>query len=301
MLENVKINPHQVFFGKDTAQVQAIKTVAGTLLGGKYFLFTTSAGVKHYAWFDTGASVDPAPAGGWTGHAVSILVGDSASSIATKLTAVLTAVAGFDATASGDVVTLTHTANGYAQPARDGEGVGATSFAFKITILGALEREIGCISGNLEMTGFDQTKVEVKCHDTGATVQKEIVSGYSNPELAMTFQETDKASLKQYMIDIGMTSFTPVGVDKDEVFGYGSKNVGGSNPKIPVRLHPVANDDTDKGEDINIWTAELSIDSLVLSGEEVSTIPAKLKLYPDNTKPKEINFLMVGDAAKAGY
>lgn len=301
MLENVQIKPHQVYLGKDVAQVQTIKTQPGTLLGAKYFLFHDSSGAKRYAWFDTGASVDPAPAGGWTGHVVAVLVGDTATQIATKLAAVLTAVSGFDAASSGDVVTLTATDNGYAQPARDSVGAPATNFAFKVTVLGSVERLISCVQGDLEITGFEQTKVEVKCHDTGATVQKEIISGYTNPVLTMTLQETDKESIKKVLIDSGMVSFTPVGADAVEVFGYGANNVGGSNPKVPVRLHPVALDSSDKSEDWNLWAAELGLDTYLMSGENVSTFPVNLKMYPDSTKPKTIQFFMIGDAAKAGY
>jgi hypothetical protein len=301
MLENVQIKPHQVFLGKDQVQVQTIKTQPGTLLGGKYFLFHDSAGAKRYAWLDTGSSVDPAPAGGWSGHVVAVLVGDTATQIATKIAAVLTAVSGFDATSSGDVITLTATAVGYAQPARDSVGASATNFAFKVSSLGSVERVIGCVQGDLEISGFEQTKVEVKCHDTGATVQKEIISGYTNPVLSMTLQETDKESIKKVLIDSGMTSFTPVGADSVEVYGYGANNVGGSNPKIPVRLHPVALDSSNKSEDWNVWTAELQMDTFVMSGENVSTFPVTLKMYPDNAKPKSIQFFMIGDAAKAGY
>jgi hypothetical protein len=301
MLENVKINPHKVYIGANQAQVQKIKTVAGTLLGGKYFTFMDAAGAKRYAWFDTGSSVDPAPAGGWIGSDVDVLVGDSASQIATKLAAVLTLVSGFDAVASGDVVTLTHTANGYAQPAKDGAGVSATNFAFSVDLLGSVERLVGCISGDLEISGFEQTKVEVRCHDTGATVQKEIVSGYSNPTIAMTLQELDKETLKKVLIDAGMFTFTPVGADAEEVIGYGQNNLGASNPRVLVRLHPVSLDSSNKSEDWNCWQCELGLDTLTLSGENVSTLPVTFKMYPDNAKPKSIQFFMIGDAAKAGY
>ena len=300
MLENVKINPHQVLMGKNTAQVQTVKTAAGTLLGGKYFLLHSPTG-KFYVWFNTGSSVDPAPAGGWTGIEVDVLVGDSATQIATKLAAELLAATDFNATSSGDVVTVTNVANGYAQPARDGEGVGACVFAFKVTTVGALERVVGCIDGDLEISGFEQTKVEVRCHDTGATVQKEIISGYSNPQIALTLQELDKENLKKILVDAGMSSFTPVGADKQEVFGYGQANLGSSNPRVPVRLHPVSLDDANKSEDWNCWQCELGLDTLTLSGENVSTMPVTLKMFPDNSKPKTIQFFMIGDAANAGY
>ncbi len=121
-IQNISVRPHLVYLGSDIAQVQSITCVADVTssLQNKYFLFHDSAGAKHYAWFNVATlGVDPAPAGGWTGHAVAISANDSASAVATALAAVLTAVTGFDATVSGYTVTLTHTAIGYAQPAID--------------------------------------------------------------------------------------------------------------------------------------------------------------------------------------
>jgi Cu/Ag efflux protein CusF len=298
-IENVKINPMYVYLGKDQAQIEKITCnpdVAGSL-GGKYFVFSTSAGVKHYAWFNTGSSVDPAPAGGWTGHSVTISSGSTASQVASALQAVLDVVTGFDASVSGYVVTLTHTATGFAEQARDVD----TGFAFKVTQLGMSEQSAGCIQGDIEISGFEQNKVEITCHASGTTVKDERISGYGKPQITMTFQETDKASLQNIFVMYGMPVFTPIGSDKSAVFGYGPANVGGSNPKIPVRLHPVALDSSDKSEDWNIWTAELGLDTLNFSGENVSTVPATFTIYPDSNKPAGIQFFMVGDAAKAGY
>lgn len=299
-VQNVKIKPQYVYLGKDQVQIQSITCVAdvASSLQNKYFVFHDAAGAKHYAWFNVATlGVDPAPAGGWVAHPVAISAGASASAVATALTAVLTAVTGFDATASGYVVTLTHTAVGYAQPARDIN----TNFAFAVTQLGMVETSAGCIQGNLELSGLEINKVEITCHASGSTVKDERISGYASPELTMTFQETDKDSLKKLFVMLGMPSLTPVGVDKDEIFGYGMANLGGSNPKIAIRMHPVEKDATDKSEDLNIWLSELSVDSLNWSGEEVSTVPATFKLYPDESKPKGIQFFMVGDAVKAGY
>lgn len=294
----------KVTIGKDTAQVEKITCVAdvSSSLQNKYFLFTTSAGVKHYAWFNVGGSgADPAPAGGWTGHEVAIAADASATAVATALQAVLDAVTGFDATVSGYVVTLTHTAVGYAQPAYDAAGASATGFSFKVTTLGQTAQEAGCIQGDIEFGGFEQTKVEVTCHDTGTTVRNEIISGYAKPTVSFTLQETDKESIKKILVMYGMNSFTPVGADKEEVFGYGPQNVGGQNPKVQINLHPVSLQASDRSEDWTIFSAELGLESFNFSGESVSTIPATFNIYPDETKPKSIQFFMIGDAAKAGY
>lgn len=297
-IQNIAVRPMYVYIGKDTAQVQTITTVADVAgsLGGKYFLIHTPT-VKHYVWFNTGSSVDPAPAGGWTEIEVAITSGASASAVATALQGVLDVFTGFNATVSGNVVTVTNVATGYAQPAIDAD----SGFAFKVTTLGQSEVSAGCLSGDIELSGFEQNKIEITCHASGTTVKDERITGYAKPELAFTLQETDKVSLQKILVMYGMPVFTPVGADKEAVFGYGPANVGGSNPKVYIRMHPVDKDASDKSSDWNFWTAELGLDTFSFSGENLSQIPATFSIYPDETKPKGIQFFMIGDAAKAGY
>jgi hypothetical protein len=298
-VQNIQVRPMKVTIGKDIAQVEAITCqadVAGSL-GGKYFLFRDSAGAKRYCWFDTGSSVDPAPAGGWVGSSVVITSGDSATAVATAATAVLTAVSGFNATSSGAVITLTHTAFGFAEPAYDFN----TGFAFKVVTLGQTAADAGCLQGSIEISGFEQTKIEITCHDTGTTVRDERISGYGKPVLSFTLQETNKANIEKILRMYGNYAFTPIGADKESVFGYGPAQVGGSNPKVYINMHPVALQASDKSEDFNFWSCEISLETFTFSGEEVSTVPATFNIYPDESKPKSIQFFMVGDAAKAGY
>jgi hypothetical protein len=303
MIQNISVRPHYVYLGSDIAQVQNITCIAdvASSLNNKYFLFHAVGGVKHYAWFSTGAGVDPAPAGGWTGHEVTIAANASASAVATALQLVLTAVTGFDATVSGFVVTLTNTAVGYAQPAIDSALATKTGFAFKVTTLGQIEKSAGCLKGDIELTGFSQQKIEITCHASGTTIKDERITGYDKPELNIVLQETDKTSLQEIMVMYGMPVFTPVGADKEAIFGYGPANVGGSNPKVKIRMHPVDKDIADKSSDFNFWSAELGLDTFNFSGENLSEIPATFSIYPDETKPVGIQFFMIGDAVKAGY
>jgi hypothetical protein len=303
MIQNVQLHPQIVFIGSDIAQVQNINCVAdiASSLNNKYFLFHDVGGGKRYAWFNTGAGVDPAPAGGWIGHEVTIAAGASASAVATALQLVLAAVAGFDATVSGFVVTLTNTAVGYAQPAIDSALATKTNFAFKVTTLGQFEKKYDCLKGDIELSGFDQQKLEITCHAEGSTVQDERITGYDKPILNLIFQETDKQSIQDLMVMYGMPVFTPVGLDKEAIYGYGPVNVGGSNPKVRIRMHEAADDLSNKTNDYVFWTAQLGLDTFNFSGENISEIPATFTIFPDKSKPKAIQFYMRGDAVKAGY
>lgn len=299
-VSNIKIKPQYVYLGSAVAQVQEIICVAdvSSSLQNKYFTFMDTAGAKHGVWFNVGgAGVNPAPAGGWTMQAVAISANATATAVASALQAVLTATSGFDASVDDYTVTLTATATGYAQPARDVN----TGFAFEVTTWGDTETEAGCLDGDIEVSGFTQQKLEITCHHSGSTVLDERITGYDKLEISLVLKETTKAKLLAAFAKLGMGSFTPIGADKDEVFGYGPALVGSNNPKFEVRFHAVGVDSSNKADDWNFWKCEMQIDTLNFSGENVSTIPATLTVYPDDTKPVGIQFFMIGDAAKAGY
>jgi len=302
-IANVKIQPMFVYLGKDTPQVQAITCVptsSTSSLAGKYFLFQDAAGAKHYAWFDTGSSVDPAPAGGWTGHAVSITNPMTAAAVATALAAILTNVAGFDATASGNVVTLVATAPGFANPARDPDDVNKSGFAFQLLTVGQIEREAGCIEGEIVVSGLKADTEDIKCQHTGTTVLGKLVKGYPPMEVDFTLNETDKESVKQAFIAAGHYPFLPIGAGQIDTFGFGPTLVGKQVPTIYMRLHPVALDASDRTQDWNFWKAQALLDKFTFSGEKISTIPLKFTVQPDTTKNKEIQFFLIGDGGAAG-
>lgn len=299
-ISNVAIRPMYVYLGKNTKQIETISCVPATDLDGKYFLFTTPAGAKHYAWFNTGASVDPAPAGGWVGHEVDVLVTDSSTAVALALKLIIDAMTEFTAIVTGKVVTMTHVANGYAQPARD--GLAPTLFGFKVAVLGQVEKSAGCIDGDIEISGFEQDVEPITCHASGTTERGEIIKGYSRPEVTLTFKETDLTTLKETFRFAGMNSFTPEGADAVEVFGYGPANVGGQNPTIYMRLHPVADSTSEKDGDWNFWKASLKLDTFTFSGENIATIPVTFSVYPDESiTPKQAQMIFIGDAVQAGY
>ncbi len=291
-----------VYVGKDQAQKTKIKCVADVAgsLGGKFFLFHEPDGTKHYAWFNTGASTDPAPAGGWTEHEITITSGDSGTDIAAELATVLGAVGGFDATNSGVEVILTCTENGYCQPARDAETVNKTGFTFINEQVGMLKENIGCIQGDIELSNMNAPNyLEVKCHASGTEIVQKIITGSENPELTFTLQDTSKEKLEKLFTLMGGTSTTAVGADKQKGFGVGTNLIGKAKPFIPVTLHPVKYAASDKSYDWNLWKCDISLDSIVFAAEDVSTLPMTITAYSDDSYIKEHSKIFIGNAADA--
>lgn len=292
---NIRIQPMQVLFGQNVAQVQTITCVADVAgaSAGKYFLYHDAAKNKKYIWLKVGASVDPAPAGGWTGTSVTVVSGDSASTIATNLATAMTA-SGFTASASGGVVTLTHAAMGYAPPARDSD-ISPTGFAFAVIVKGSIEKDVGYTQGEITITGLAKTKDVITAHQTGKTELGDIVTGYGKPELNLILQETDKASLQSYIIAAGGTTYFPEGVGKTETVGYGPEGVGAPTPVLRVRLHPVATGSADMSQDFVFWQAALSIDKFNFAGDKFSEVPCKMPIYPDFSKHGSAQYFIIGD------
>jgi hypothetical protein len=302
-VENVKIQPMLLFIGDDTLQVQSITTVAdveGSLVG-KYFLLHEPGGEGHAFWFGLTATVAPTIAGDWTLHKVVILEDDSSATIAAALNTAISALTGiFTSTVSGKVVTVSAVLPGYAQPARD-SSVAPTGFAFRLVTLGFAEVSAGNLEGDIELSGFEVQKAEIKTHATGSTVQGEIITGYGKPVLKFNLYDSDLQSIKRALILGGGQTMIPEGAGAKELVGYGPTAVGGQSPTVPMRLHPVSLDDADRSQDWKFWKASFNLDSLKFSGENFSTIPMTVTIYPDTTKPKLGQFFVIGDTDAAGF
>ena len=85
-VSNIEIVSVDGFFGNQ--HMLCVETVVGTALDGTYFLFS-SLDTDYYAWYNTGASTDPAVAGR-TGVEIAVLTTDTAPQVAVKSAAALT-------------------------------------------------------------------------------------------------------------------------------------------------------------------------------------------------------------------
>lgn len=302
---NIKIKPMLMTIGSNTKQVQKISCVAdvGGNLAAKYFLFHEPDGTGHYVWIDTGVTVDPAPAGTWTAHKLTISSGDSGSVIAGKLNTLIgTLSTKFTATVSGKVVTMTCVANGYASPCRDPlDTTKATGFSFKIDTLGFAKVDAGYLDGDIEISGMKAKIKEILAHSEGETPLGEVITGYEKPVLKFSFKEFDAAAVERALVLAGGHTITPEGADAVKLKGWGPTNTGTQNPRVRITLHPVELDANDLSEDVTFWQASISPSSFKFSGTDFSTIPVEASIYPDKTKPKALQFFAIGDVTASGF
>ncbi len=299
-VENQIVEPVNAIFGEDIMQSENITCVAdvASSLNNKYFLFYTTGGVKHYAWYNVAAAgTDPAVSGG-TAHVVALSANDSASAVATATAAILTAVTGFDCTADGAVLTLVATAAGYAKPAH--EGAAATGFTFEVNFYGDSAIDLGAIDGDV-VPAKETSYLDVTAHQTGTNVLSHISTGMSL-NLPLVLKETSTSQLRKIMATGEGDVLIPdgTGVSSTEVFGWGNsrqfKQTIGRSRKLV--LHPVTLPTSNKSRDITFWKAFPTFSEFTFSGENVLMLSVEFKIYPDYSKDSRVNFFARGDGSQ---
>lgn len=297
-VSNIKVEPVNVTFGEDVMQVEQItcRADASSDLNNDYFVFYTTGGTKHYAWFNVAAGgSDPSISGG-TANAVAISANATAAAVATALAAVLTAISGFDATADGAVVTLTATSAGYAKPAHEGVGTG---FTFETSVYGDAAVDLGFCDGNIEYS-HEENYVDVTSHQTGSQIMSQIHTG-NVVGISLSLKETAVSQLRKIITAEGNTLIPDgTGVSSTEVMGYGTaqqfKQTLGRARKL--KLHPTVLASGNLSRDLTFWKAFPKLSSLNYSGEEIMVVPVEFMIYPDYTKDSRINMSVFGDSTQ---
>lgn len=281
-VSNIRIEPVDVLW--EIEQQDCVQTVADVSdsLDGKYF----TLGNDFYVWMDGPVAADPAPAGR-TGIAVAYTTNDDANTIATKIATAVDANASFNATASGNLVTITRVGTSEQAPAADVD----TGFTITVTQEGGT-LDLGLLQGNVEDT-FEEQLLDITAHQTGTTILASVRQGV-NATITTTLQETAVDKLKQLFSKTAGGTHTPSG--GTELFGWGTSRQGKN--VIPqarrLVLHPRALG-TDRSRDLTFWKAYPSPNSLVYSGEEVQTLAVEWRIFLDESKPKEISYFAFGD------
>lgn len=296
-VQNIKMEPMNVTFGEDILQVQEIRTqadVASSLQNNYFYIYLPNL-TKYYVWMNVGgAGVDPAPAGA-TEVEVTFAANASASAVASAVQSAIDALAGFTATVSGNVVTVTNVTAGYAPQAHDpGITLSDSGYVFNLITQGSTAADLGCLQGDIELT-MDENLVDVTCHQSGTELRAQLRTG-NTTEFTMTLQETEKSQLKRFFTQFG-GSYVPAGANATELYGLGGSKLFGNTFVQAQRLvmHPIRLPSTDHSEDWCFWKVYLKPESATFSGENVFVLPVKASVYTDETKNPAVSKFAVGD------
>jgi hypothetical protein len=294
--ENCKLEPVDLYLGNDQVQIQKISCVGddNASLQNKRGFFYDKDGNKHFFQFNVATLGTPSVISGYTAHPVAIALNASANAVASALAAVLTAVTGFDAAASGYVVTLTHTDEGYALPAHDDEDDAFdTEFAFSMVQVGDLYESMGLLDGDVTVNGLSRKLIDITAHQHGADILGQILSGSGNPELSASLKEVTTENYKK-LLRYSSGAYLPIG-GSQELVGGGSAGQFGNPQSVKCVLHPIRFDVADKSADLCFWKTTLDLDQLAFSSEKIQNLPIKIKAFNDPSKPKAINTWVYGD------
>lgn len=290
-VSNVKISPVDVTWEIEEQFCVSLLNAVAASLGGKYFLIYDPS-VDYYVWFNLDAgSVDPAPGG--TGIEVAVATGDSVATMQAALVAAVEAATGYTGRIDDDAVHFTLDVT--TKVASDAADVD-TGLEVSVTTKGG-STYLGLIDGDIEPS-FSEDKLDLTAHQFGTSILAQLRQG-NNAEVTIALKESNQALYKE-VFGAGGGTFTPSG--GTELFGWGDNKQGSNVVKNSRRLvfHPVANDVSNKSEDLTFWLAYPNPDSIVYSGENFNLLNVTFTTFLDLSKPRALRRFAFGDSSQTG-
>lgn len=289
-VSNIEIVSVDGFFGNQ--HMLCVETVVGTDLDGTHFLFS-SLDTDYYAWYNTGASTDPAVAGR-TGVEIEVLTTDTAPQVAVKSAAALALEAQLNAASLTNQNIFLLEVKGLGEPVNAAADVDTT---FNITVQRAGSKlELGFLEGDVELT-LEEQLFEIVTHQTGSQVIGGLRTGTTLGPISMTLKETTAAKLKELLEASAAVEHEGEATRKVTGIGSlaGSKQFGNvfTDAKMLV-LHPTKNADTNYDEDFAFWLAYPNLNALTFSGEADRKLTIDFNIYLDELRDNQVNQMVVG-------
>ena len=276
--EKITLEPMDIFWGRrQRDSIQFVDDVGGAE-AGKYFTIGS-----HYFWLDDGLAVDPAPVG-FTGHAISLTNGDSASVLAAAAQTVIDAVAGFNAKAELGLLTYEQDSPGAVTGLVDGD----TGYVITNIVIGD-GRDLGG-TGPIEAS-FSVDTTDIKASQLGTQILDQVVTA-ANLELSFDLLELTKENWQLMLSEVigGQETVGP-----ETVIGLGDskrfKNM--SQYARELVLKPVGS--LDDSRNLHFWKVYPIIDSVNYAGDDISKMSLSWRALRDANKSNEISLMIFGD------
>ena len=260
---------------------------------GTYFLLNSAKdAVEYYVYFDLdGGATDPAPAGK-TGIAVANVTGDSATVLATKTAAAITAEADFGASSSGKVVTVKLVAIGATTDAVDVDSGVVVTVCRR-----GKDFDLGLLEGDVELS-LAPSNFIVTSHQSGLTPRAALFQGIETAEVSTVLQETINSQLSELYGLYGTSGFIPAG--GTSVYGIGTSKQGQNLLIDAARLILRPVNAANALTDTTLMLAIPIPDTLVFSGENPKTLAVTWQGFVDDTKDSRVSVLAFNDSGQAG-
>jgi hypothetical protein len=291
-VNNIKINPVNVLWQIEASEQWDFTGSTAAGIGGKYITLYKADGTGYYVWWDeNNTDTDPAPSG-LTAVPVDYAASASLSAILTATQAAMTAIAGFDSTLSGNVITSVRTAVG----AVTASTIGTTTSVILTVCRTGKNLDLGLLQGNVEPS-VSPANLDIKAHQFGTTPLASLSQGFEKIECKTVLLETDSAKLKE-LYSIYGGSFTPGG--GTQVFGAGSIVLGRNILSEAARLVLRPVNAVDNTTDVVIMLCIPVPESLSFSGENPQVLNVTWKGFIDTSANSKFNALAFGDVFQDG-
>ena len=296
-VSNIRIEPCNVYWKQYEQETFDFATATAAGIGGKYVLiWSADDAVPYFAWFDeNNTDTNPAVAAK-TAIEVNFAASAAASAIATAFSTAVDAVAGFQTSVSGTVVTVTRTAYGETSDSTAGN---AGSYCEVTKCQSGKNVDLGLLDGDISVS-LEENTFELTVHQSGATPRADLRTG-TTATVALSLKESDNPLRKQMFKHTAGGTYTPSG--GSEVFGWGDVKQGLNTVIDAGRLilHPVALASNDYSRDMCYWLSYPLISAITFSGENPLMMECEFKCYLDSSKPENINLFMIGDHTQAEF
>jgi hypothetical protein len=293
----IKLEAVNAFWGRE--HCRSVKTVAdvSSSLNDTYFDLNAMGAdyeteTLYYVWFNVGAAgTDPSIAGK-TGVEVAISANDSAATVASAIQSAVDALGLFDATVSGDLVTIENVNMGKITVETDS---GSTGFTLEVLRLG-LGGDLGKTAEGGTSLSFEADTVQLTSDQTGSFPLGDVMRGaVIGAEMTLIEMTKDRweTVVGSVIGDIhtpsGGTSLVGIGEDKlyKNLIDYAGKLI----------LHPISLEDSDKSRDVVFHKCAPVPSSINFSGSDVQGMEVTFNAYLDQSGNvnSKINMFSFGD------
>lgn len=259
------------------------------------FSIFDAAGVEYIVWYNfDGNDTNPAT-GAQVCIEVAITQANTPEQAMALTAAAIDAVAGLCAFVSpADKLSVIYKVQEYASAADavDGGPLGPTGYTFETLKDGYFE-DLGATEGDLDIS-LNPTFLDITCHQTGTQLVGQNLTGIQ-PEISVTFKECRDGVFNRL---INQALGGEATVDGSVITGFGTAKNGINVLSLTSRLilKPVENAEGDFTGSFAFLSALPLVDSILFSGENVSTITATFRAYVDQTaKANETDIVAKGN------
>lgn len=294
--DSIAIKKMKVCMGNQ--KTVCVTAPSGDVIGsyvGRYFSLFDAAGVEYVVWYNVdGGGADPST-GAQVGIEVAVTSANTSEQAIALTAAAIDAVVGLCAFVSpANKLAFIYKIQEYAAAIDpvDGGFAGPTGFVYETLKEGYFE-DLGATEGDLDIS-LNPSFLDITCHQTGTQLVSQNLTGIA-PEISVTFKECRDGVFNRL---INQALGGEATVDGSTVTGFGTAKNGINVLSLTSRLilKPVENAEGDFTDSYAFLSALPLVDSILFSGENVSTITATFRAYVDQTaKATETDIIARGD------